>query len=393
MKTSNPQPSCFWCLMVRELDRYLILTVQGMDFFSMSKFRTHWLTKIKTSPPFPPPIPHCSTCTPWKSACFVHFSHQKSSKFDISSPCSVQIYHHFPSFSHIFRLSFRPFAPALADLACPAPRSVVARRKLLQSGCRERYGDSHGDSQMGIPNGQTMTDLYVYGIIGQTQWTSPINVFKKCVFWHQHHLETNGLRITNRILSQDHIIGQNSAPWQCVVVPLLAARALVAVMSTTFSIRYIMIYLLFDARSVRWTITIYYHYSQKTKSCSKWRFHSFASLFLTVSKVQRIIHNFQRGNGCGHQHHRFLGGIDASRGGQQGVETSGTIDGEVPQADQTRVVRQTSPKCVKMCQNVSKCVCWNSSTYSAMQLMLWIAEVDEASICESLGYHILHEIM
>lgn len=71
--------------------------------------------------------------------------------------------------------------------------------------------------------------------------------------------------------------------------------------------------------------------------------------FLTVSKVQRIIHNFQRGNGCGHQHHRFLGGIDASRGGQQGVETSGTIDGEVPQADQTRVVRQTSPKCVKMC--------------------------------------------
>ena len=300
----------------------------------------------------------------------MHFSHQKSSKFDISSPCSVQIYLHFPSFYHIFRLSFRPFAPALADLACPAPRSVVARRKLLQSGCRERYGDSHGDSQMGIPNGQTMTDLHVYGILGQTQWTSPINVFKKCVFWHQHHLETNGLRITNRILSQDHIIGQNSAPWQCVVVPLLAARALVAVMSAKFSIRYVMICLLFDARSVRWTITIYYHYSQKTKTCSKWRFHSFASLFLTVSKVQRIIHNFQRGNGCGHQHHRFLGGIDASRWGQQGVETSGTIDGEVPQADQTRVVRQTSPKCH---QNVSKCVCWNSSTYSAMQLMLWMA--------------------
>ena len=57
--------------------------------------------------------------------------------------------------------------------------------------------------------------------------------------------------------------------------------------------------------------------------------------------MQGIIHNFQRGNGCGHQHHRLLGCIDARRRGQQGVDTSGTVDGEVPQRDQTRVVRQT----------------------------------------------------
>lgn len=202
----------------------------------MSKFRTHWLAKIKTSPPFPPPIPHCSTCTPWKSAFFVHFSHQKSSKFDISSPCSVQIYLHFPTSSDwVSDLSPRHWQTSHVPHQDPwlpgeSFSNLAAERDMATPMATPKFG---------IPNGQTMTDLYVYGIIGQTQWTSPINVFKKCVFWHQHHLETNGLRITNRILSQDHIIGQNSAPWQCVVVPLLAARALVAGMSTTFSIRYI----------------------------------------------------------------------------------------------------------------------------------------------------------
>lgn len=217
-----------------------------MDSILCPKFPTHWLPKMK---------PNISTI-PTTNILLFNMYPMKKCISPIKNPQSLTSLHHVPFIFHhkihIFRLSFRPSAPALADLACPAPRSAVARRKLLQSGCPER----DMATPMATPKWGYLMDKPWQTYMFMNHWSNQMDlyniyVFKKCVFWHQHHLETTGSRITNRILSQDHIIGQNSAPWQCVVVPPLAALALVAVMSTKFSIRYIMIYLLFDARSVR----------------------------------------------------------------------------------------------------------------------------------------------